>query len=205
MFLLLVLPVLWLGVSLALLLLAYAVMRPGLFGKRPDGTLPWWAWPTMGPVIVVLLALWHVARWLSWEPCCHEVAPGVWLGRRPLAEELPAGVTMVVDLIAELPAAPGVAAGREYVCLPVLDTTAPPLGELCQLLDRLEAHRGGVYIHCAQGRGRSALVAAALLMRRGIASSPREAVEILKRVRAMVSLTRVQMRRLRELAGEVRA
>jgi hypothetical protein len=200
--LLLLVPLVWLGVSLSLLMAAYAVQGPGLFGKRPDGTLPWWAWPLMGPVIVFLLGLWHVVRWVSWEPCCHEVAPGVWLGRRPLPEDLPAGATMVVDMIAEMPAAAGVASGREYVCLPTLDTTAPPLEELNRLLDRLEAHKGGVYIHCAQGRGRSALVAAALLLRRGMASSPQEAVGMLKRVRAVVSLTAMQMRRLRELAGE---
>jgi protein-tyrosine phosphatase len=51
---------------------------------------------------------------------------------------------------------------------------------------------GAVYIHCAVGHGRSATVAAAVLLARGLAANPREAVALLRRSRPLVRLTRVQ-------------
>lgn len=199
---LLIVAVMWFGLSFGLLLLGYLVVGPGVFGKRADGSLAWWSWVLMGPVIFLLWSLWHVVRLLLREPYCQEVAPGVWLGRRPLADELPAEVTLVLDLVAELPAAAGIHRGREYLCVPVLDTTAPPVEELRELVERLHIHPGAVYIHCAQGRGRSALVAAALVLRRGLASSPQEAVRLLQQARPVVKLTWMQMGRLCELARE---
>src|SRR5947209_17823719 len=59
------------------------------------------------------------------EPCCPEVVPGIWVGRRAYARELPPDITLVVDLTAEFPEPRAVRAGRSYVCLPTLDATAP--------------------------------------------------------------------------------
>jgi len=183
----------WCGLSLTLLVAAYLGLGPGVFGKRADGSLPWWSWAANGPMICLMWLVWSAWR-LGGGPCADEVAPGVWLGRRPMARELPPGVT-VVDLVAEMPAAWGVAAGRVYVCLPTLDSTAPTL-EALRAVGRIE---GPVYIHCAQGRGRSAVAAAALLLARGLASSPEAAVRMLRERRPGVRLNRWQMRRLREL------
>ena len=186
-----ILLVAWLAYFVVLLASAYAARWPALLGKRADGGFAWWGWPVAGP----LLLLWHLLRLLSREPCCHEVAPGIWLGRRPLKHELPSRIDLVVDLVAEMPTAQGVAQGREYVSLPTLDAAAPPLAGL---LDKLATHPGPIYIHCAQGHGRSAMVAAALLVRRGLAATPGEAVKMLKQARPGVRLNRWQWRKLRD-------
>ncbi len=190
---------LWPALSVALVVAAYAGVGPRLFGKRPDGSLPWWSWLLNGPIILLAWSVWHLWRPFG-GPCAHEVAPGIWLGRRPFARDLPPGVA-VVDLVAELPAAWGVPKGRMYLCLPTLDAMAPSAEDL----RAISAIEGPVYIHCAQGRGRSAAAVAALLLARGLAATPEEAVRLLKSKRPGVRVNGRQMRRLRELFPGERA
>jgi protein-tyrosine phosphatase len=101
------------------------------------------------------------------EPVANEVAPGVWVGRRPRLNELPTGIAIVVDLCAEMPAARDVSNGREYMTVPTLDARTPTPRELAAIVDRVQAAGGPAFIHCAFGHGRSATVAAAVLVRRG--------------------------------------
>src|SRR5207244_1868915 len=101
-------PLLWPALSFGVVAAGYAGLGPRIFGKRPTGRLSWWAVLLLGPYLLLTWALWHLHRRVSREPCCHEVAPALWLGRRPLAHELPDGVVLVVDLTAEFPAARGI-------------------------------------------------------------------------------------------------
>src|SRR5262249_44416442 len=128
---------LWPTVSFGLFAAGYAGLGAGIFAKRPTGALAWWSVPVMLPVVGMLWVLWHLRRLTDRQPCCHEVAPGVWLGRRPLAHELPAAVVLVVDLTAELPPARGVRRGREYLALPTLDSFVPAEGPFRALLEQI--------------------------------------------------------------------
>src|SRR5262249_57050354 len=139
----------WPAGAFLLFAAAYAGAGPDLLGKRPDGRLAWWSLVLFGPVLALLWAVWHLQRLLSRQPACHEVAPGLWLGRRPFARELPAGVALVVDLTAEFPAARGLTIGREYVVLPTLDGAAPPEPGLTALVERVARSVRPVHIHCA--------------------------------------------------------
>ena len=140
--------------------------------------------------------VWHLFRLVDRERCCHEVAPGLWLGRRPFVRELPPGIALVVDLTAEFAAPTGIRHGREYLCVPTLDATAPDECALRQTIERILAHKGPVYVHCAQGRGRSALVAAGVLVQRGLALDATQAEGILRGIRSCVKLTPGQRRML---------
>jgi protein-tyrosine phosphatase len=193
---------LWPALSSALVAAGYAGLGPMVFGKRDNGRLAWWAVLLLLPYLLVTWGLWHLQRLLSREPCCHEVAPGVWLGRRPLHRDLPAGVVLVVDLTAEFFVARGVRSGREYLVLPTLDASAPDEARFRALLLRLAEHPGPVYLHCAAGHGRSALLAAALLLARGLASDDRQAEERLRQVRPGVRLLPGQRRLLRRLFSQ---
>jgi protein-tyrosine phosphatase len=190
---------LWPALSFALVAAGYAGLGPGVFGKRDDGRLAWWAVVVLLPYLLFTWVVWHLHRWLSRQACCHEVASGVWLGRRPLRREVPAGVGLVVDLTAEFFVARGVRAGRDYLALPTLDGTAPDEDRCRAVLARLAEHPGPVYIHCAAGHGRSALLAAAVLLARGLAADERQAEAHLRQVRRGVRLKPVQRRLLRRL------
>ena len=193
---------LWPALAFALVAAGYAGLGPGVFGKRGDGRLAWWAVLALLPYLLLAWTVWHLQRLLGREPCCHEVAPGVWLGRRPLGHEVPAGVVLVVDLTAEFFAARGVRAGRDYLVLPTLDGTAPDEARFRAVLAQLTGHAGPVYIHCAAGHGRSALLAAALLLARGLAADELQAEMLLRQARRGVRLKPAQRLLLRRLVAE---
>jgi protein-tyrosine phosphatase len=67
---------------------------------------------------------------------------------------------------------------------------------------RLEA--GPVYVHCAQGHGRSATFAAAWLLAAGSAKDARDAVEKLRSKRPLVRLTVGQFGALAQFAETLR-
>jgi protein-tyrosine phosphatase len=193
---------LWPALSFLLVAAAYAGLGPGVCGKRPDGGLACWAVLLLFPYLLLSWAVWHLQRLLSREAACNEVVPGLWVGRRPLAHELPPGTDLVVDLTAEFPEPRAVVVGRSYVCLPTLDALAPPVGPMRKLVQQVAAWPGTVYIHCAVGHGRSALVAAAVLLARGLAAGPKEAQQLVRKARPGVSLNRPQRRLLELLVPE---
>lgn len=200
---------LWPAVSFALVALGYAGLGPRVLGKRPDGRIAAWSLALMLPFLLFTWAVWHATRLLSPGPSAHEVAPGLWVGRRAFARELPPGTRLVVDLTSEFRAACPAADGRAYVCLPTLDGSAPPPppdASTAALLDRIaaESARGPVFIHCAQGRGRSVAVAAAALIARGLAGNADEAEALIAKSRPSVRLNPAQRSWVNRVAASLR-
>jgi protein-tyrosine phosphatase len=151
----------------------YIAGKPGAFGKRLDGQHAWWAWLAWAPMFAYMRLMHEAARSLTREPVYDEVAPGILVGRRPRAHELPAGVAIVVDLCAELAELPAVVAKQRYLAIPTLDATSPTPAQLIAAVDAVRAaiaDGGTAFIHCAFGHGRSATVAAAVLVQRGDAT-----------------------------------
>src|SRR5215207_8961200 len=109
---------LWPATSFLVVAFAYAASRPELLGKRANGHIAWWAVVLHLPFFALTWGFWHGHRWTSRKPACHEVIPGVWIGRRLLPAEVPPGVTLVIDLTAEFPECRAVRTGRTYLCLP---------------------------------------------------------------------------------------
>jgi hypothetical protein len=190
---------LWPGLASGLVGAAYAFNRPAVTGKRADGSLPWPAILLYLPVLLGLWGRWHLLRAAKIEEPWVRVAPGLWLGRRPLAGELPPQAELVVDLTTEWHRAAGVRElpHRGLRCLdgmPFRDEAG-----LARLVEELADEPRGLYVHCAAGHGRSALVVAALMLRRGLADSPRDAEARLKALRPRVHITRAQFRQLEAL------
>jgi protein-tyrosine phosphatase len=165
---------LWPAIVLFAVAIVYVARAPGAFGKQLDGTHAWWSWIVWAPMFGYMRLMHEAARSLTREPVANEVAPGIWVGRRPRVHELPPGVAIVVDLCAELAELPGVVAGRTYLAIPTLDATSPRPAVLARAVDTilatLAATGGTAFIHCAFGHGRSATVAAAVMIRRGDAT-----------------------------------
>jgi hypothetical protein len=169
--------------------LAYFRRWPGLLGKTRQGRLLSSSYFLFWPYhLLNFVSLW-VYRLLFREPPWHEIAPGIYLGRRLLPGEKPPAARTVVDLTAEFSEPDRVRRDRHYHCIPLLDSTAPSPGELEFALDWIEkAPEGGVFIHCALGHGRSATVVAAHLIASGRASDPAAAVALLRQRRPLVRL-----------------
>ena len=192
----------WPAVSFALVGLGYAGLGARPFLKGAHGR--------HHPVATVVLAPYMAIAWLVLlmlrlrdEEPHHEVRPKLYVGRRPLRKsELPSDVSLVVDLTSEFP---GVRPkGVDYICLPTLDGSAPhDLEKVRELVEKIRAHEGAVYVHCAAGHGRSVAIVASVLVAEGRAKSMEEALAMIRRVRPAVGLSRSQRALVRALASGI--
>lgn len=163
-------------------------MNPDYFGKGMNGNRSWLHRIVLFPYLALRLAVWHfMKRIVSKEDKCNFVCPGVWLGRRPLDGDFPPNVRTVVDLTCEYTATPE-ARKLNYICLPTLDGLAPNAEAFGNLIERLTPRQEDIYIHCAAGHGRSAMVAIALVVARGHATTIEDAESLVQKARPKVSL-----------------
>ncbi len=189
----------WAALSFLMVAAAYGGMGVAVFGKKPDGSRAAWATVCLWPYLAVSWLTWAGRRLASREPCCTEIVSGLWLGRRPYMHELPPQTACVVDLTCEFIVANGVVAVQcDYISLPVLDTLVPSQADFSAVLEQASACSGVVYVHCAFGHGRSAVFAAAMLLKRRIAKTPVEAVQLIRSVRPAVRLSRRQLKFLEQ-------
>ncbi|MCE9673569.1 tyrosine-protein phosphatase [Myxococcus stipitatus] len=195
---------LWPAMSFADVALAYAGVGPRMYGKQPDGRMHPVAVLVLLPWLLLTWGTWNLARKLSREPPHAEVVPGFFVGRRLLSGELPPGIATVLDLTSEFIEPHGVRTACRYVSLPVLDASTLPVDRVVPVLRDLATLPGPLYIHCAQGHGRTGMMAAALLVARGQAHDARSALALIQRVRPGVRLSPVQERALEELATALR-
>jgi hypothetical protein len=190
---------------------AYARNRPGIWGKDSRGRLH--------PLSLILFAPLHLINQVNYQfmrlgpqrVAVAEVVPGLFLGRRLARSEsqLPGRLRFasVLDLTSEFPEPGFVSQGRNYLCVPVLDRTAPTHPQLRQALDYLRnaLPAGPVYVHCAFGLSRSATVVAAHLLATGAESTLESALERVAAVRPGVFFTSDQRRRLQEIQRAMQA
>jgi protein-tyrosine phosphatase len=184
---------------------AYVTVSPGLLGKRLDGTIRSTHLLILLPYFLVAWGRWWLTSLLTRETAWDEVAPGLFLGRWPAAEQLPKSVEVVVDLTAEFPRASTIGDARQYICLPTLDTQAPPAAALVSVARRVAETPAPAYVHCAFGHGRSAVMVAAILLRRGVVRDVSEALSLLQAARPGVGLSRSQRARLQQIETQLLA
>lgn len=178
----------------------YLINSPAGFGKDP-------ATGRRHPAARLALAPWFTLQHIVWkaegrlidEAPWHKVSDDLLLGRRP-ATHAPEQATLIVDLTAELDAAP-LLPHQRYVCLPTLDATPPHLARAAALIDQLIAHDGCIYVHCASGHGRSAAIIAGLWVRTGAARDVEEAEARLRAIRPHVRLSPEQRTLVRAISA----
>ena len=192
---------LWPGASLATVALGYSGSGPKVFGKRPSGTLAPVTALVLAPYLTLTWLVWHCSRVLRREMPFNRLTPGITIGRRLLGSEYTPHIKAVVDLTAEFQEPKVARTGREYWAFPILDGSVPKADALLDLLAEIREFPGEVYIHCAEGHGRTALVAAALLLVRGDAGSVEEAVRRVLDQRPRAYMNRAQLTFLGSLAA----
>jgi hypothetical protein len=174
--------------------------RGGDPGPVLQGARRPWLQPLFWPYRAVAYAVFAGARWWRRGDAISEVSPGLFLGVRLFpgeSESLRArGVTVVLDLTSELPPA-GVFARAPFTrhAVPTLDRAPPPTEVFDEAVRRAaEAITAGqsVYVHCAFGRGRSATVAAAVLVALGRAEDAEAAVAMVSAARPSVHIKGAQ-------------
>ena len=185
------------ALSFAIVAIGYLGVGPRVFGKRPNGKRSLTATLVLFPYLVFTLATWHLIRLVSREPAVNQLDCDLYLSRRLLRGEVPEAVKSVVDLTCEFraPKFPSI----DYHCVPLLDARSPSAEALIELTRGILELPKPTLIHCAQGHGRTGLVAAAVLLLSGKAASSSEAVEMVKAVRPGIKLNSEQQMTLDSL------
>lgn len=190
----------WPAISVGVVAAGYAGLGPRVFGKGPDGRRALWAKLILMPYLLLALLVFHFRRVITGRTCCQQVLPGLWLGRRPQPREVPADVELVIDLTAEMHEPRGVLSSRRYRCFPTLDATAPSPDDVRAILQAVTDCHGQVYVHCAAGHGRSAAVAACIMIQRGYAHTLEEAEAQISLVRPGIRLNHARRNLIRKFA-----
>lgn len=157
------------------------------------------------PYAAVAWLVLFFARALSREAAFDRIGEGLYVGALPFpwarAGLRREGITAVLNLCLEFPPLSKSAGYR-----PMLDGIAPRREHLEEAVGWiLERRRAGarVLVHCAQGHGRSACVAAAVLLSLGEAGSVDEAIGRLRAARPSVCLRADHRRVLEAWRGAV--
>ncbi|HBB34929.1 MAG TPA: hypothetical protein DDZ80_06825 [Cyanobacteria bacterium UBA8803] len=191
---------LWSSISFILVGIAYAGLGAKIFGKKANGKISKLSLVILLPYLLLTWITWHLQRWLSTEDCCNEITPGIWLGRRAFLKELPENIDLIVDLTAEFSEPSHVIIGKTYICIPTLDTSAPQETVFKELIQKILVWDGNVYIHCALGHGRSATVAAGVLLAKGIVNDFHQAEKVLLTIRPRIKFSQVQKKLLKKMS-----
>jgi hypothetical protein len=191
---------LWPSLSFGLIAAAYLRGDHRIFGKRPDGSMSMASVVLLLPYLVYLWVVWHIIRLVSREDRCDLLGDRLTIGRRLLSNELPAETETVVDLTCEFPEPMALRSVPRYLCIPLLDAAAASPETLAAFARQLAEIDGPMFIHCAQGHGRTGLITALLLIARGSAADPDDALSQFTASRPRLALNRVQSSALVEAA-----
>jgi protein-tyrosine phosphatase len=189
----------WLGLNFLAVGIAHLKGWHRIFGKRSNGTLPSWGWLLFLPLLLYTSAVWHLMRIFSREPARNTVTPDLVVGRRLRASELQEQFANFVDLTSEFVEPASIRKSPGYVCVPILDGSAPDPEVLLAEVKKLRP--GRTFIHCAQGHGRTGLFATAFLVAHRKARTVDEALAILRNVRPRIRLSRAQRECIDRLAA----
>lgn len=194
-----VLLAIWPGCNFLIYGVAHVFGIHRIFGKKSDGTIPFWSWLLFLPLSLYTRAVWRIACWCSREPASGAVAPDLVVGRRLLPSEVEGKFVNYIDLTAEFPEPLAIRQLDAYQCFPILDASAPDLKTLHEAVSRLRP--GRTFIHCAQGHGRTGLFALSVMLNRGTAQTIEEGLEKLKAVRPGINLTKLQWKCIQNFAA----
>lgn len=192
---------LWPAISLGIVAAGYLHVGPAVFGKSSRGVLSPSAHLFLLPYLLSVWFLWHSLRLVKREPAFHQLTEGIFIGRRLLLHEFPSNINHVIDLTCEFNE-PGISRSAAYHAFPILDGSVPAVDQLREWAMTVAKLSGNIYIHCAEGRGRTGLFSAALLLVSGYSKSPDDALRYVISRRPMVRLNRQQIAVLNALLDD---
>ena len=184
----------WFGLAYFLVGVAYLGASSRIFGKKPNGKLSIYAQMALFPHLLITWAIWYAMRIFRKEPRYHQMLPDLYVGRRLLSNEYPDKFEAVLDLTSEFSEPKAVLARHDYYSLPILDGCGISELTLVTQLRNIFAEDRVLFIHCAEGHGRTGMVAAAAMLLKGIADQPEAAIRFVQNRRPKVRLNQEQTR-----------
>ena len=193
----------WPGLSFGVAGAAYVGGGPRYFGKRQDGSLNPVALLLLLPYLLYTWGVWYLWRLTTSEPPFHNLYEGVKIGRRLLPPELPDQTDMVFDLTSEFPEPSSIRSSVLYRLVPALDARPPEPVTLREAAEQVLSAKNAVYIHCANGHGRTGTLAGAVLMLSGKTQTTEETIAFIRRCRPGVTLNSSQRKALDDFSRTI--
>lgn len=185
------------ALSFGLVSFAYLTNSVRIFGKRKDGNIGIISKIVLFPYLVYAWLIWHVVDILRREHTYDRLTPDLFIGRR--TRNVPDTVKSVVDLTCEFEEYDNLVKEKSYFSFPILDACPPHKIDFKEVLNKIAGLPKPVYIHCAEGHGRTGAVAAALLLYEGTVQGLDEAINLIQSVRSKAILGKSQYEYLRGL------
>jgi hypothetical protein len=187
----------WLSLDLWLVAFAYVLRWNTVFGKTAAGSMRIGRVALMIPYLALTWVVWRLQHWLARDPIWNEISSRIFVGRRCRFGQLPPDASTVIDFTAEFPGDKQSRIALKWLTIPVLDGCALDSASYEKGFKFLDGPRPtGIYLCCANGHGRSATFACALLLKLGLAATKEEALAIVSQRRPGASLNREQGRSL---------
>ena len=178
---------LWPAVSLGIISLAYFHFGPGVYRKSTGGIQSPFNVILLFPFLLSLWTAWYLLRITKREPAYDWLTNKIVIGRRLLSSEFPEDIDHVIDLTCEF-TEPKALRSASYHLFAVLDGFVPTITQLREWVALATKLSGTIYIHCAEGHGRTGLFAAALLLHLGECQTPDDALARIQSKRPKVRL-----------------
>jgi protein-tyrosine phosphatase len=188
---------LWPALSFAVVAIGYFRTGPSVFGKSPNGKLSFANQAILLPYLLYLWSVWRCIRIVKRASAFDCLTEDIVIGRRLLSHEFPKNIDHVIDLTCEF-TEPEVLRSHSYWSFQISDASVPSPEEFQTWVRQSAELTGNLYIHCAEGHGRTGLFAAALLLHRGHCSSPDDAIRFIQSKRPLVRLGKRQLAALAE-------
>ena len=182
----------WPAISFAIVALGYIHFGPKVYGKSEQGILSPVTQLLLLPYLLYLWCVWYLVRIVKREPAFNWLTDNILIGRRLLAYEIPEGIDHVIDLTSEFSELRALRS-LSYHSFQILDGVVPSPDQLRQWADQVTKLSGNIYIHCAEGHGRTGLMAASVLLHKGHSQTSDEALQYIQSRRPLVRLSKNQL------------
>lgn len=195
----------WIALSFLCVSLAYFANNPSIFRKKMDGRIPFFAKLFFIPFLVIIHIYNKIARDFDGVPSIQCVGENLFIGDKLTPSDVAIladkNIKAVLDVTAEFESLDWTLANEtiSYHNIPILDHSTPREKELSQAIiwiKNQQLHKGPVLIHCALGRGRSALIVIAYLLSQSTHKKISTVLNELRKTRSTVNLNKRQMKLL---------
>jgi protein-tyrosine phosphatase len=184
---------------------AYLLGNPKILLKQPTGNFLWLSYLIFWPYFLLNTFTFALFCLFSKENVINEIIPNLYLGRQLWPFEVSYlstfGINATLDLTAEFNEISFIRNHHDYLCIPILDASAPTVEQLehAVLWIKVRLAQGKkVLVHCALGHGRSAIIIVAFILQSGLVKNSNDALNFIRSKRTGLRLSSIQQRVLKQ-------
>jgi hypothetical protein len=189
----------WLAFSYTFIALIYFINKANSFFKNKDsGKIPVFIILLTIPYFLLIYSIWYFKYKFSKENKINFFFENYYIGKKILFQDLPNEIEVVIDLTSEFNEDSNILKNRKYILFPILDGSIPDIDDFYLFIKEISKIQSNIYIHCAEGHGRTALVGIVLYLIKNKKCSFEDGLTFIKSKRDNIRLNNTQEEFLKE-------